>query len=197
MHGGLCVSTMWREFCMKLRETEELLCELNKINNLIIQEKFRESLDMIDSVLHSDLEVKTTTIFRLKALAECAIGNRGQAYETIKGALNERSDVADWHQAGEYALELGFIDEALTYLSAAINYSLAHNNDYYLSTCYLERAYIYIQLNEKRKALDDLEHLEGNESIGWLKNTKFSLTKGKLLEEARSLSESTGDIHDK
>lgn len=172
---------------MTFEETKELANELRKINNLLIEGNFRESLDLIDCVLNSDLEIKTTSIFRLKALAECALGNRGQAYGTIKAALNKTSDVADWHLAGEYALELGNIDEALMHLTTAIELSLKFKNDYFLSTCYLERAYIYIQLGEKRKAITDLDNLEYNESIGWLWNVKTPLTKEKLFEEANEI----------
>lgn len=154
------------------------------VKNLVIDKKFNEALDYINNI--GDKSTVTADIILSKAIALNGLREKGKALEFLESISDQYNNIAIWHQAGEYALELGFSEKSLDYLTKAINLSLDEKNDYYLSTCYLERAYIYINQGETEKARIDLDSFKDEDtSIFWLKNIE-ALNKVSLRKKIKN-----------
>lgn len=94
--------------------------------------------------------------------------------------------VAVFYLAGEYALELQNIHKALDYLSKAIAVSIKRADTYYLSSCYLLRAYILIGSGDLESARQDLEAIESDDvAISWIPNVPL-ISKKDMMESITS-----------
>ena len=149
-----------------------------EIKERLCNKDFLGALELISSTEKAE---DSHDIIRSKALAENAIGKYEKSLESIEEILEKSEEEADWHIAGELSLELGYLEKSCHYLTKAIELSLEKNTDYYLSTCYLERAYIYSLLGEKSLSINDLEKIDEDINIFWLKGVE-TISKKIILQ---------------
>ncbi|PHR26053.1 MAG: hypothetical protein COA36_13180 [Desulfotalea sp.] len=165
---------------MKNDNTLEISDEARAICDLVIRGAFTEALEVAINILDT-CETIPSDVYRFKSIAESAIGDHAQAMKTLESSLGDFSNEADWYLAGEYCLELGKINEAIDYLTKAIDLSLAKSDTYFLEVCYIERAYAYVKIGDPEGASKDLVNLEQDASVSWLRGIT-PITKQNLQE---------------
>lgn len=154
---------------------------LEKLDELVKNREFKTALDFILEFEknHDPIEVEVS---RYKARALSALGERKKSLEILEQFIQDSTDLADWHLASELSIELGQLNDAKGYLSKTIEISLEMGNEYFLQTCYLERAYVKILLKEFKSAVSDLNKVDECENIFWL-NGISSINKKGLLSK--------------
>lgn len=156
--------------------------ELERLEKAVLEGKdFGLALALADKLL-GDAGHQYAAVMRQKSLAEYGLGCLDDAYKSIQSVVTSgEAQIADFQMAAEYALQLRKFKAAVEYLSRTILLSQQGGDAYYLSTCYLERAYAFLELGEKEKALLDLEKLvDDDDAVTWLANIP-PLTKQSLL----------------
>lgn len=157
------------------------------IEKLEVHFKKKEPSAALDLIVQFEEENDSVDfeILRFKSRALSILGKREKSLETLKLFLQDSTNLSDWHLASEIAIELGCFSDAKGYLSKTIELSLKSESDYFLQTCYLERAFVKIELQEFESAFADLNQVNEAENIFWLKGIK-PINKKSLLSKCIS-----------
>jgi len=138
------------------------------LNSIVEFEKNQNSIDV--------------EVSRFKARILSILGEGKKSLEILEQYVHESKDLADWHLVSELMIEQGRFREAKECLSKTIDLSLEIENEYFLQTCYLERAYVKILLKEFTSANLDLDQVDESENVFWLKGVE-SISKSRLLSK--------------
>jgi tetratricopeptide (TPR) repeat protein len=154
--------------------------DFSKIEQLAAERKWPEAkigLEALPPMAGGDLVRRA----RLASSVYFCLGDIATSLTALESMLNStEAEIRDFYLASEYALELLKLDATIKHASRAIEISLARGDRYFVSACYLLRAYAYIKSGDSASARKDIAQLPEDSAITWLFNAP-RLSRSSLL----------------